>query len=64
MTTEVSVAERAAFSSTDFVVRYGVVLVGILIAVVFSLLIPVSPRRPLRCPSCRPRPWRRSPRWA
>ena len=40
MTTEVSVAERGAFSSTDFVVRYGVVLVGILIAVVFSLLIP------------------------
>jgi simple sugar transport system permease protein len=40
MTTEVSVAERDAFSSTDFVVRYGVVLVGVLIAVAFSLLIP------------------------
>ena len=40
MTTEVSVAERDAFSATDFVVRYGVVLVGVLIAVAFSLLIP------------------------
>jgi simple sugar transport system permease protein len=40
MTTEVSVAERDAFSSTDFVVRYGVVLVGVLIAVAFALLIP------------------------
>ena len=40
MTTEVAVAERDAFSGTDFVVRYGVVLVGVLIAVAFALLIP------------------------
>ena len=36
MTAEVAVGERAAFSVTDFVVRYGVVLVGLLVAIVFS----------------------------
>jgi simple sugar transport system permease protein len=40
MTAQVAVAERDAFSATDLVVRYGVILVGILIAVAFSLLIP------------------------
>ena len=41
MATEVAVMDgRAPFSVTDFVVRYGVILVGLLIAVAFSLLIP------------------------
>jgi simple sugar transport system permease protein len=40
MTTQVSVGERDGFALTDFVVRYGVVLVGVLVAIVFSLLIP------------------------
>lgn len=37
---EVAVAERDAFSVTDLVVRYGVIIVGVLIAVAFALLIP------------------------
>jgi simple sugar transport system permease protein len=40
MTAQVAVAERDPFSATDLVVRYGVILVGILIAVAFSLFIP------------------------
>jgi len=40
MTAQVAVAERDAFSVTEFVVRYGVILVGVLIAVAFALLIP------------------------
>ncbi|HTF52143.1 MAG TPA: hypothetical protein VK735_32270, partial [Pseudonocardia sp.] len=40
MTAEVAVGERAAFSVTDFVVRYGVVLVGVTVAIVFSFVIP------------------------
>jgi simple sugar transport system permease protein len=40
MTAQVSVGERTAFSATDFFVRYGVVLVGLLVAIVFSLIIP------------------------
>ncbi|GEL20116.1 ABC transporter permease [Pseudonocardia asaccharolytica] len=40
MTAQVSVGERAAFSVTDFFVRYGVVLVGLLVAIVFSVVIP------------------------
>lgn len=35
-----SVGERRGFSVTEFVVRYGVVLVGVVVAVVFSLVIP------------------------
>jgi simple sugar transport system permease protein len=40
MTAEVAVGERDAFSVTDFVVRYGVVLVGVTVAIVFSFVIP------------------------
>ncbi|MBO0850868.1 MAG: ABC transporter permease, partial [Pseudonocardia sp.] len=40
MTAQVSVGERTTFSVTDFFVRYGVVLVGLLVAIVFSLVIP------------------------
>jgi simple sugar transport system permease protein len=40
MTAQVAVAERDPFSATEFVVRYGVILVGVLIAVAFALLIP------------------------
>lgn len=40
MTAQVSVAEREPFSLADFFVRYGVVLVGVIIAVVFSIVIP------------------------
>ena len=40
MTAEVAVGERTAFSLTDVVVRYGVVLVAVLVAVVFSIVIP------------------------
>lgn len=40
MTAQVAVAERDPFSAADFVVRYGVILVGVLIAVAFALLIP------------------------
>jgi simple sugar transport system permease protein len=40
MTAEVAVGERDAFSVTDFVVRYGVVLVGVTVAFVFSFVIP------------------------
>src|SRR5882757_7519960 len=40
MAAEVAVGERTAFSGTDFVVRYGVVLVGVLVAIVFSFVIP------------------------
>jgi simple sugar transport system permease protein len=40
MTAQVAVAERDSFSGTEFVVRYGVILVGVLIAVAFALLIP------------------------
>ena len=40
MTAQVAVAERHPFSGAEFVVRYGVILVGILIAVAFALLIP------------------------
>jgi simple sugar transport system permease protein len=41
MATEVAaVAERDPFSGAEFVVRYGVILVGVLIAVAFALLIP------------------------
>ena len=40
MTAQVAVAERDPFSVTEFVVRYGVILVGVLIAVAFALLIP------------------------
>jgi simple sugar transport system permease protein len=40
MTAQVAVAERDSFSAAEFVVRYGVILVGVLIAVAFALLIP------------------------
>jgi simple sugar transport system permease protein len=40
MTAQVAVAERDPFSAAEFVVRYGVILVGVLIAVAFALLIP------------------------
>ena len=40
MTAQVAVAERDSISVTDLVVRYGVIIVGILIAVAFALLIP------------------------
>jgi simple sugar transport system permease protein len=40
MTAQVAVGERTAFSVTDFVVRYGVVLVALLVAIVFSFVIP------------------------
>ena len=40
MTAQVAVAERDPFSGAEFVVRYGVILVGVLIAVAFALLIP------------------------
>jgi len=40
MAAEVAVGERTPFSGTDFVVRYGVVLVGVVVAIVFSLVIP------------------------
>lgn len=38
--TTASVGERTGFSVTEFLVRYGVVLVAVLVAVVFSLVIP------------------------
>lgn len=38
--TTASVGEQTGFSVTEFFVRYGVVLVGVLVAVVFSLVIP------------------------
>lgn len=40
MTTQAPSAERESYSLVDFFVRYGVVLVGVVIAVVFSIVIP------------------------
>lgn len=40
MTASIALRERESFSITDFFVRYGVLLVGLIIAVVFSIVIP------------------------
>lgn len=40
MAMQVSMTEREPFSLVDFIVRYGVLLVGVVIAIVFTIVIP------------------------